>query len=146
MPLIGGMRLARDFLPLAGIERRKKGIACQGSVHLGQFQRSGLRQKLRIQFATAYHHDLGLVRRGGQCSSHRGKDFRATSDKAGLAGNHEIASPGKRSAEAVPGSPAHQDGLAQGECLEVLKVCGQAPRQGACHANDAVVANGGNEG
>ena len=84
----------------------------------------------------------GVPRRGVHDLGALGRPLR-------VAGHDDVAPAGKRleaGIERVPGLAAHDDGVAEGQLLEMGEVLGDVPRHPARGADDAVVRLGPDEG
>ncbi len=62
-----------------------------------------------------------------------------------LPGDNNIFPSGQRPADGLMGLPAHDNGLAHGDCLEMAQITGQAPGQGAVDADNAPAVHGDDE-
>src|SRR5690606_12774385 len=150
-----GCRLARRVRfagnPLPAREVREKRITLYRKVDAGQVDAIGLRQRLGIELASADEHDFlhallpGPLIGTADGSVQAGKDFRTFKLQPRLAADHQIETSRQWPAERIPGPAAHDDGLAQGQRLEVPEVLWQMPGHAVVQPDHPIMGAGGDQ-
>ena len=134
------MVFACGFLPVGRVKRREKGIgAGDGGVNPGDEQGVGQRQREAVDGRAADDEDL-VATRAGDGGGEVGAGFGVGQGERRVAADDQILSPRQGAADAVVGFAPHDDGMAEGLCLEVFEVARQMPRHGALVADGAVIA------
>ena len=129
----GALRLARRFPPVVAGERRKRRVAREIAVDLGQVEPGRMRQRGTIELAAAdaerrrrqAHEREGVGERGG--------DFGARGGIVALPRDDDVLPLGQRVRQRLPGLAPHDHRMAGGQRAEALQVVRRgATAAGSC--------------
>src|SRR5690606_13582829 len=116
--LVGEVRFAPILAEAQRIDLGEVGIAFYVGPDFGDHQAVGLPDQLTVEVGAADDED---ARAGGraQCGLRAGEYFGAGRRIAGVAADDQVAPPGKRPPERLPGLATHQQCVAERQRLEV---------------------------
>ena len=136
---------AFDLVPGALVELREPGVAVDFRLHPGQVDTHGSGQELFVQRGSSHDNDLLMAGAGSQCAFRIMEHVTAWRRVIRLPGKDDVLPSGQRPADGFMGLPAHDDGFAHGDRLEMAQITGQAPGQGAVDADHALAVHGNDE-
>ncbi len=106
-------------------------IAVDVGVHLGELEAIGVGKQLGVELGAADHEQRRRLSGRGDRGRGVGEAFRAFGTEARVAAHHQVAPPGQRAAERLPGLAPHQDRVPERERAEMLQVGLEPPGAGS---------------
>ena len=146
-----GVVQTADLVPFGRVKFRKQGVALDLGIDLGDIEALGPGQQGLIDLRAADHTDLGSPVLLGLLAGNRDRLFQplagqgALGLKRAIARQHNIQTPGQGLERlGVPGRPAHDHRLEQGNGFEIDQI-GLEPPRNTPLGPDHIVSGAGND-